>query len=208
MSSLQVRHLRMPFFSPPKPRRKRIDKDVSDKAKGLTREQDYLVKTAILRAKVCLEDRIQKLSARHGPTVAMARTYLGSHVSTGAVIAGLRIILDRLHLQSHGKGFWWVPDTGASLAFVRCPMSVSCPEVDPRVYLHDSFFHCSLAERAGCIIHEISHIALGLDDVVVGNTTAYGYDLCLHLARELPGQAIRNADSWASFVDCRLDFFI
>lgn len=59
----------------------------------------------------------------------------------------------------------------------------------------------------GCYVHELSHAAIGTDDVdaavvgVVGGQKAYGPLLCLMLASEQPQHALRNADNYRHFVE-------
>jgi hypothetical protein len=53
----------------------------------------------------------------------------------------------------------------------------------------------------GTIVHELSHLVVGTDDIKVEGVTMYGYNLCRFLASKAPAKAIKNADCYRLFCD-------
>jgi hypothetical protein len=64
-----------------------------------------------------------------------------------------------------------------------------------------------LATTSGVVIHELSHMVLGTEDLPSptlhgGGFKCYGPGLCSFLAAERPSQAIKNADNFRLFAEC------
>jgi Lysine-specific metallo-endopeptidase len=62
-----------------------------------------------------------------------------------------------------------------------------------KIYLDKEFFRAKSLERAGTLVHEMTHF-LGTKD------HAYGPEACKNLARRTPALAIQNADNYEFFV--------
>ena len=61
------------------------------------------------------------------------------------------------------------------------------------------------ASASGVIVHEMTHMVLGTDDVKTalgkGNLHCYGPSLCMHLASTNPDLAFKNADNYRLFAE-------
>ncbi|MDX1810945.1 MAG: M35 family metallo-endopeptidase [Gammaproteobacteria bacterium] len=57
----------------------------------------------------------------------------------------------------------------------------------------------STGERIGAILHEITHMCIGTNDVTIGDKEYYGADYCRELALDNTNLALTNADNWCYY---------
>lgn len=66
----------------------------------------------------------------------------------------------------------------------------------------------SFGEKVGAMLHEITHMCIGTDDVTILGKEYYGADYCVELAAAHPNLAITNADNWCYYFTSYHDWIV